>query len=804
MDIKQVLSEMTLEEKALLCSGLDAWHTKEVARLGVPSVMMADGPHGLRKEKEGDSQPFLKDSYPSTCFPTASTLASTWNRELIGRIGAALGEECLAAGVSVILGPGVNIKRSPLCGRNFEYFSEDPYLSGEMAIAMIRGTQSKGVGSSLKHFAANNQEYRRMLIDAVIDARTLREIYLAGFEKAVRQAKPWTVMAAYNKVNGVYCTEHTDLLTKILRDEWGYKGIVISDWGAVDERLRGLSAGMDLEMPGVTNDNSVRIEEAVRTGALDETILDTAVERLLRLVDRSGKKFSGNLKVDIEAHHALAKKAAGEGAVLLKNENSLLPLRKDMKVAIVGAFAVHPRYQGSGSSLIHPSRLDTMYDEMIAIAGKEQIHYAPGYSLTNACVDKNLIAEAVWAAEGAEAVVVCVGLTDMDEVEGVDREHMRLPNGHNRLIEAVVKANPHTIVLLSNGSPVEMPWIGKVPAVLEGYLGGQAGAGAHAALLYGETNPSGKLAESFPVRLEDNPSFPQYPGGPRTVEYRESIYVGYRFYDSVSKEVLFPFGHGLSYTTFAYSSLKPSKKKIRAEDGLSVTFNVKNTGKVYGKETAQVYVRDIKTSVFRPEKELKGFTKVDLHPGEEKAITIKLDKRAFAFFDIDSRDWVVETGTFEILVGTSSRDIRLHVKVGVTGNTLAADSPQPVVYAQFPTDARVSKADFETLLDRAVPDDTYGPRPYSLNTSIVDMHDSFIGRILEKKIRKQIGEMAGGQTHNPTRLMIERSALENPLRVLIMFSRGALRRETLEGLLHLANGKVWKGIKAFIKGSRVG
>ena len=802
MDITQVLSEMTLKEKVSLCSGLDMWHTRKITRLGVPSVMMADGPHGLRKEKEGDSQPILKESYPSTCFPTASALASTWNRELVGRIGVALGEECLTAGVSVILGPGVNIKRSPLCGRNFEYFSEDPYLSGEMGAAMIRGTQSKGVGSSLKHFAANNQEYRRMLIDAVIDARALREIYLAGFEKAVKQAQPWTVMAAYNKLNGTYCTEHTNLLTKVLRNEWGYKGIVISDWGAVDERFRGLAAGMDLEMPGVPNGNSARIEEAVRTGALDETILDTAVERLLRLADRSEKNFSGNHKYDMKAHHALAKEAAEEGAVLLKNENSLLPLRKDMKIAVVGAFAKHPRYQGSGSSLIKPSCLGTLHEEMIAIAGKEHINYAPGYSLTDAGVDENLIAEAVRAAESSEAVVVCVGLTDMDEVEGVDREHLRLPNSHNRLIEAVVKVNPQTVVFLSNGSPVEMPWIGKVPAVLEGYLGGQAGAGAHAALLYGEANPSGKLAESFPIRLEDNPSYPQYPGGPLTVEYRESIYVGYRFYDSVGKEVLFSFGHGLSYTTFAYSSLKLSKKKIRAENGLSVTFKVKNTGKLHGKETAQVYVRDIKTSVFRPQKELKGFTKVDLHPGEAKTITITLDKRACAFYDTESKDWVVESGTFEILVGASSRDIRLRAKMDVRGNTMGSSVPQPVVYTQFPLDARVSKGDFETLLGNAVPENERGPKPYTLNTPIVDMRDSFIGRILEKNIRKQIEEMAGGQTHSPTWLMMESSALESPLRVLIMFSGGVLRRETLEGLLHLANGKVWKGIKAFIKGSR--
>jgi len=800
MNIKQVLSEMTLEEKALLCSGFGRWHTKEITRLGVTSVMMADGPHGLRKEKTDDSNSIIKDSSPSTCFPTASALASTWNRELIGRVGAALGKECLAAGVSVILGPGANIKRSPLCGRNFEYFSEDPYLSGEMASAMIRGIQSKGVGSSLKHFAANNQEYRRLLIDAVIDERALREIYLAGFEIAVKQAQPWTVMAAYNKVNGEYCTEHIDLLTKILRGEWGFKGLVISDWGAVNERLRGMVAGMDLEMPGVNNGNSIRIEEAVRTGTLDETNLDAAVERLLQLVDQTQKNLSGNQPCDMEAHHALAKEAAGEGAVLLKNENSLLPLSKDMKVAVVGAFAKYPRYQGSGSSLIHPSCLDTLYDEVIAIAGKEQIRYAAGYSLVDTGIDERLIADAVRAAESEEAVVVCVGLTDMDEVEGVDREHMRLPNSHDRLIKAIAKANPNTIVLLSNGSPVEMPWIEKVPAVMEGYLGGQAGAGAQAALLYGETNPSGKLAESFPIRMEDNPSYSQYPGGPRTVEYRESIYVGYRFYDSVGKEVLFHFGHGLSYTIFAYSSLKLNRKKIHAEDGLLVSFKVKNTGKVRGKETAQLYVHDVKTSVCRPEKELKGFVKVDLCPGEEKTITITLDKRAFAFYDIEIKDWVVESGTFEVLVGTSSRDIRLSAEVDVLGNTLTTTALQPEVYARFPEDARVSRADFENLLGRIAPDNTRGPKPYTLNTPVMDMRGSFIGRILERKISRQIKEVVGGQTYTPKRLMMERSAMENPLRLLVIFSEDALRPEILEGLLYLANWKVWKGLKKILRG----
>lgn len=799
MNIQKILSQMTLEEKVSMCAGSDAWHTREIERLGVPSLMMADGPHGLRKEKEGDSQPILKDSYPSTCFPTASALASTWNRELIERIGAALGEECLSAGVHVILGPGANIKRSPLCGRNFEYLSEDPYLSGEMAAGMIQGIQRKGVGSSLKHFAANNQEYRRMLIDAVIDERALREIYLAGFEIAIKKAEPWTVMAAYNKINGDYCTEHMYLMKDILRAEWGFQGIVVSDWGAVEDRVRGLAAGMDLEMPGVPNVNSECIEKAVQNGEFEERILNETVERMLHLTDRSVRKSTENFSFDQEVHHALAKEAAGEGAVLLKNEEGLLPINKDLNIAVIGAFAKMPRYQGSGSSLIHSTRLDNLTAEMAAITGEEHITYAPGYSLKNPGENEKLISEAVEAAKNADQVVVCVGLTDMDEVEGLDRDHMRLPDSHNRLVEAVVKVNPKTIVLLSNGSPVEMPWISAVPAVLEGYLGGQAGAGAHAAILYGDINPSGKLAESFPIRLEDNPSFPMFPGGPSTVEYRESIYVGYRFYDSVNKEVLFPFGHGMSYTTFSYSELKLSKKKTSLNENLVLSFKIENTGKLPGKETAQVYVRDKKSSVFRPHKELKGFDKVDLRVGEQQTVSIALDKRAFSFYDVVSKEWVVETGEFEVLIGASSQDIRLRADVMVIGKTMSCSSYYPGIKKQFPKSSEISRKDFETLLGKKVPVNSGGHRPYTLNTPIVDMRDSIIGRILEKVIRKQIGEMFAGQPSNPLHLMVERSALESPMRVLIKFSSGSLNRKTLERLLYLANGRTWKGLRNLLK-----
>ena len=798
MNIQKIISQLTLEEKASLCAGADAWHTQKIDKLDIPSISVADGPHGLRLEREDGSQPILKDSYPATCFPTASALASTWNRKLLEEIGAALGEECLSVGVDVILGPGANIKRSPLCGRNFEYFSEDPYLSGEMAAAMIQGTQGEGIGSSLKHFVANNQEYRRMLFDAVIDERALREIYLAGFEIAVKKAQPWTIMAAYNKVNGEYCTEQTRLLQEILRNEWGFQGLVMSDWGAVDNRTHGLEAGMDLEMPGVPNGNDVTIVRNVLEGRLSEQVLDATIGRLLRLIGHVQKKPKESFSNDLDAHHALAKEAAGEGAVLLKNELNILPLKKDLKIAVIGAFAERPRYQGSGSSLIHPTRLDTLVTEMTTIAGEDQIMYAPGYSLMGSEDDAYLLADAVELAKKVDRVVLCVGLTDMDEVEGLDREHMLLPDSHNTLIETVLKVNSQTVVLLSNGSPVEMPWISDVPAVLEGYLGGQAGAGAHAAILFGDINPSGKLAESFPIHLEDTPAFLTFPGGPGTVEYRESLYVGYRFYDSVKKEVLFPFGHGLSYSSFSYNDLQLSTNKTDLKENLTLTCRIKNTGDIFGKEIVQIYVRDKKSTVFRPNMELKGFEKIGLRAGEQQTVSIVLDKRAFSFYDTGSNDWVVETGDFEILIGASSEDIRLRTDVTVLGRKMPDDIPSHTVYTQFPQDAKICREDFEALLGRKIPENVVTKKPYTLNTPIMDMRASIIGRALEKMVRNLIARMFDGDSASPLKLMAERSVLESPLRVLIMFSGGALNHAKLEGLLDLANGKVWKGLKKFL------
>ncbi|MBE2222206.1 MAG: glycoside hydrolase family 3 C-terminal domain-containing protein, partial [Anaerolineae bacterium] len=744
----------------------------------------------------------LNESVPATCFPTASALAASWNRDLVYQVGEALGEECQQEKVGVILGPGANIKRSPLCGRNFEYFSEDPYLSGEIAKSHINGVQSKGIGTSLKHYAANNQEYRRMTIDAVIDERALREIYLAGFEIAVREAQPWTVMCAYNKVNGTYASENPTLMTTILKDEWGHEGLVVTDWGAMNGRVDGLKAGVELEMPGSANGNDAKIVEAVKAGQLDESVLDKAVARILQLIFKVEETLSHDVVYDPAAHHALARQVAGEGAVLLKNEGSLLPLAKNKKIAIIGRFAKEPRYQGAGSSLMNPTQLDNFYDEMVKLVGEDNLSYAPGYDAKADAADAALIAEAKAIAQAADVVVICAGLTDMYEVEGLDREHMNLPPGHDALIAAIAEAHENVVVVLSNGSPVAMPWLDEVTVVLEGYLGGQAGAGALADILTGRVNPSGKLAETFPIKLEDNPSYHYFPGGPATVEYRESIFVGYRFYDAVRQAVLFPFGFGLSYTTFEYSDLQLSQDEISESDTLTVTFKVKNSGAIAGKEIVQVYVRDVETSVFRPEKELKGFEKVELEAGEETAVSIHLNRRAFAFYNTASSDWAVETGTFDILVGASSQDIRLQAQLSVKASQpVIAKTPE--IYHNFPKGMPISQQDFAKLLGHPVPvnaGDTKGH--FTINTPLEDLNGTFIGRQLNNMMQKQMAKMIVGQEETPTAALMEAMGRQSPLRTMLMMGDGSVTRDMLDALLVMLNGKSIKGAGALLKAMR--
>ena len=661
MDIKALVSQMTLEEKAGLCSGDDFWHTKAVERLGVPRTMVSDGPHGLRKQDDQADHLGINDSIKAVCFPAACATAASFDPEMIRAMGEAIGESCQHEKVSVVLGPAVNIKRSPLCGRNFEYYSEDPYLAGRMATAMIQGVQSRNVGTSIKHFALNSQEHRRMSSSSDADERTIREIYFPAFEMAVKEADPWTVMCSYNRINGVYASEDPWLLTEVLRKEWNFRGYVVSDWGAVSDRVDGVAAGLDLEMPSSGGVNDRKIVEAVKAGKLDEQVVDRACERILNIVYRYLENAKPETPWDKEAQHRQAAEIAAECMVLLKNDEDLLPLDKEEEIAFIGEFAEKPRFQGGGSSHINSFKTTSALEAAEGL----KITYARGYSVARDEATDADIAQAVAAAKKAKAAVVFAGLPDSYESEGYDRSHMRMPACQNRLIEAVAAANPNTVVVLHNGAPVEMPWIGKVKAVLEAYLGGQAVGEAVVRILFGDANPCGHLPETFPRKLEDNPSFLYYGGEGNVTEYREGVFVGYRYYDKKKMDVLFPFGFGLSYTTFEYSNLRLSADKIKDTDTLTVKVTVKNTGKRAGKAVVQLYVGDEESTPIRPVRELKGFLKVALQSGESREVSFTLDKRSFAYWNKQIHDWHVETGVFTIEVGSSSRDLPLKGKVEV-------------------------------------------------------------------------------------------------------------------------------------------
>ncbi|WP_416151711.1 glycoside hydrolase family 3 C-terminal domain-containing protein [Salipaludibacillus sp. HK11] len=754
-NIRNIIKEMTVEEKVGMCSGLDFWYLKGVERLGIPSIMVTDGPHGLRKQAEGADHLGLSNSVPATCFPSAVGLASSWNRKLVEQVGVALGKESQAENVGVILGPGANIKRSPLCGRNFEYFSEDPYLSSEMATSHIIGVQSQGVGTSLKHFAANNQEHRRMSTNAIVDERTLREIYLASFENTVKKAEPWTVMCSYNKVNGSFMSENKLLLTDILRDEWGFEGFVVSDWGAVNERGDGLEAGLELEMPASYGLGDNKILEGIKTGKLSVEKLDRAVERLLRIIFLAVDNHIENAIYDKEEHHQLAKQVASEGMVLLKNEDNILPLAKGNNVAIIGELAQKPRYQGGGSSHINPTKLDNIYEELEkTTTSKSNLIYLQGYHLDRDDVDEQLVVEAKDKAIQSDAAVLFIGLPDRYESEGYDRNHLDIPENQRYLIEEIAKVQPNVIVVLSNGAPIEMPWLTKVKAVLEGYLGGQALGGAIADLLYGNVSPSGKIAETFPVKLSDNPSYLNFPGEGDEVEYKEGIFVGYRYYDTKEIEPLFPFGYGLSYSTFEYRNLTLSKKEIEDTDSITVKVTVKNTGDMAAKEIVQLYVKDVYSSVSRPEKELREFDKVDLKPDEEKEVIFTLDKRAFAYYNVDLKDWHVETGEFEILVGKSSKGFQLKETIYVTSTVTIAQ--------------RVHK---NTLIGDLLADPTLAP----------------IATKLLKKANKHNPLLNAMGDSEESSAMMEAMMKYMPLRALANFSSGNFTEEMLTDMITQLN-----------------
>ncbi|EOS38385.1 hypothetical protein C808_02586 [Lachnospiraceae bacterium M18-1] len=661
--ISELIAQLSLEEKASLCSGHDFWHTKEIERLEIPAVMMCDGPHGLRKQVGEGDHLGINVSIETTCYPTAAALAASFDRKVMEKLGTALGRECQAENVAMLLGPGLNMKRSPLCGRNFEYFSEDPYLAGEMGVAYIQSLQAEGISACVKHFAANNQETARMSGSSQMDERTLQEIYLPAFEAAVKKGGTRSVMCAYNAINGIFAAENKELLTDTLRERWGYDGFVVTDWGAVKDRVKGLVAGLDLEMPGGIGVQDDQIVAAVKDGTLDEAVLNKAVTHMLEFVADYQEQRKPETSIDRAANSILSADLAAQCAVLLKNTDNTLPLKEEENIVFIGEFAQRPRYQGAGSSHINVTHA---IGALEAAVGKN-VTYAQGYDVHSEENDAGLLDEAVNAAKKAEKVVVFAGLPDSFETEGCDRDTLAIPDNQNNLISAVAAVNPNTIIVLHGGAAMELPWLDEVKSVLCVYLGGENIGTATVKLLYGETNPSGKLAETWPIKLADNPSYLNFPGENGIVDYAEGIFIGYRYYDKKQMEVLFPFGYGLSYTSFSYSDLHLDKEAIQDTDILMVNCKIKNTGSVAGREAVQLYVRDEISSVRRPVRELKGFEKVELEPGEEKTITFPLDKRSFAYYETAIHDWFVESGKFFVEIGASSRDIRLSAEVEVTG-----------------------------------------------------------------------------------------------------------------------------------------
>ncbi|MDR3344535.1 MAG: glycoside hydrolase family 3 C-terminal domain-containing protein [Oscillospiraceae bacterium] len=815
--VTQILAELTLEEKAAFLDGRDFWHLKDLERLGIPAIMVCDGPHGLRKQTGQNDQLGFGASVPATSFPTASLTACSWDIALLEELGAALGEEARANAVSVLLGPGVNIKRSPLCGRNFEYFSEDPHLAGELAAAWVRGVQQQGVGTSLKHYAVNNQETRRLHVDAVVDERALRELYLPAFERTVtgrplgdvaerqvderdgagnvfRQtlsAQPWTVMNSYNKINGTHGSENQTLQWDILRGDWGFDGLVVSDWGAVSDRVSGVKAGNDVEMPSSFGLRTKQILDAVAAGDLDEKIIDERVIKVLELIAKSIPNLQQQWDYDRAAHHSLARKIAGESMVLLKNDG-ILPLKEGAKIAVIGEMAKSPRYQGSGSSQINPDKLDS-FCGILDEAGIAYT-YAQGYEKKPAKKSDpaSLIPEAVQTASAADVVLLFIGLTEDDESEGFDRKTLDLPAQHNALAQALLAANPNTVIVLSGGAPVLLPWLSKAPAVLNAYLSGQAGAGAVWDVLTGAVNPSGKLAETYPTSIAATGSAANFPGDPLSVQYRESLYVGYRYHDKTGREVQFPFGYGLSYTAFDYSGLQVSKQNLTDSDTLRVSCSVANTGGVDGAETLQLYVAN-DGKAFRPVRELKGFAKVFLKAGESRKVSFDLNKRAFAIWDTVNKEWRVPSGEYMLQIGGSSAETRLSAAVTLNSASEPAEVNVPEVY-KTGDPATVSAEDFAALLGRELPPgnkpagEPIGPQ----DTFELAAHTKWGGRIY-RTIRRLTALSPMGD-------IMFAEVTGRPFHLFIYYSAGLFTAEALSGLLQILNGKragngLWKIVK---------
>lgn len=788
MKHKDIIDKMTLEEKAALLSGKGEWQSWDIERLGIASVFCSDGPHGIRKQAGAGDHLGLNPSLPATCFPTAATVANSWDPDLGEEIGKALGEEASVQGVNVVLGPGLNIKRSPLCGRNFEYFSEDPYLAGKMAAGYVRGIQSRGVYACPKHFAVNSQELRRMAMNAVVDERTLREIYLTGFEIAVKEGGAKAIMTSYNQVNGTYANENTHLLREILRGEWGYDGLVITDWGGSNDHVKGVAAGSDLEMPNPGMDSARQIVKAVKEGKLEESAVDECVDRMIEAAMALTDRRDVPEEFDEKAHHDLARRAAAQSAVLLKNEGNILPLRPGARVALIGDFAYEPRYQGAGSSMVNATAIDKMA-ELIGRYDLAVVGTAKGYVRTgeeNAELEK----EAVDLAQSADIVLYCFGLDELSESEGVDRSHMRIPQNQISLLEAMSRVNENIIGVLSAGASVEMPWERCLKALLHGGLYGQAGAGAMLDILTGKVNPSGRLNETYPVKYEDTPAFRYFPAAERNSEYREGLYVGYRYYDTSKVRVMYPFGFGLSYTTFEYSDLKIDEK--------GVSFTVKNTGGMDGAETAQLYVGLRDAKVYRPEKELKGFCKVFLKAGESRTVRIGFDDKTFRYWNVRTNAWETEGGNYQIMIGASCADIRLSGNVQIKGTTEEFPYYTNRMPSYYSGQIRqVSDKEFEELLGSAVPSGKWTGE-LTVNDAICQMYyaKSAIARLAYRKLTrmKKKSEDAGKPDLNILFIY------NMPFRAIAKMTGGMVSMEMVEGIVTMVNGHLFRGLGKTVSG----
>ena len=776
MENVDLIKKMTLEEKASLCVGGSYWKSKGIERLGIPEIVMSDGPHGLRFSKLDPKKLGLNDSEVSTCFPTGATIANTWNKELVYKLGKALGLEARSKGINIILGPAINIKRSPLCGRNFEYFSEDPYLTGILGSMYVNGVQSENVGVCVKHFACNNQENRRMTVNVVVDERTLREIYLKAFQMIVKNSKPWSIMSAYVRLNGVYCTENKYLLDDILRKEWGFNGIVISDWGAENDRVSGIKAGQELEMPAGSGDRVNEIINAVKSGEIKESELDKIVDRILTIALRG--KNNKIKQYNQEEHHKLAEEIAEDAIVLLKNENNILPISKNKKIALIGDMAEKPRYQGAGSSRINAYKIENII-ENFKINGLN-FEFAKGYErIEDGRKDKHLIKEAVEIAKNSDYAIIFAGLTENYESEGLDRISLNIPENQNKLINEVCRVNKNVIIVLQNGSPIQMPWINKVKAVVTGYLGGEASGLSMYNCLVGNINPSGKLAESYPMKLEDTPCYKNFPGSEVSCEYKESIYVGYRYYDKIKKEVLFPFGFGLSYTEFKYSKLKIEQIK----DTLKVSFKIKNIGRVKGKEIAQVYVSQKGPIIFKPEKELKGFEKIELEPGEEQEVVIKLDRSSFEYYNVKEKKWSVENGKYYILVGKSSRNIVLKEEIKIKSGDINIDKKYGNSY-ETGNIKNVTDKEFEELLGYKIPDRKFKLEEASEYNTIEQLKHTKVGKLIwNEGIKKMHALMREQKINQALEIMV---FLQKPLKRVYLDKRNKITKEMVEEFLDFA------------------